>query len=146
MKTDEKALGELNRILKPGGSLIITVRNKACPFRFIDLVLDVVKENNVGIRLLNSIRKVFNMEPIHYITYRKHYPWKLDRSLEASGFVKKDYRYFHFYPFFIPFDKLFPQYFIRKGLKMERFSRTRMGIMGSGYIVKATKVRNLPKK
>jgi ubiquinone/menaquinone biosynthesis C-methylase UbiE len=143
METDEKALGELYRILKPGGTLIITVRNKACPFRLLDAILDFVKETDAGIRFLNRIRKALNMDPIQYISYRKHYPWKFDQALAACGFAKKDFRYFHFYPFFAPLDKLFPRHFIRKGLKMERFSGTRLGIMGSGYIVKAIKVKSL---
>lgn len=140
METDEKALGELYRILKPGGTLIVTVRNKACPFRIVDSISDILKETKTGMRFLNMIRKMLNLDPIKYITYRKHNPWKFDKTLETHGFAKKDFRFFHFYPFFIPFDKLFPKQFIRIGLKMEKYSGTRLGFLGSGYIVKATKV------
>lgn len=143
LNSDDKALRELNRILKINGMLIISVRNKACPFRIFDLLLDKIKKIKIGLRFLNALRKVAKKDPIKYISYRKHFPWELERNLVKHGFIKQDFRYFHFYPFFTPFDHFFPALFVKLGLKMERLSHTRLGFLGSGYIVKAKKVQEV---
>ncbi|CAB1055274.1 hypothetical protein D1BOALGB6SA_7 [Olavius sp. associated proteobacterium Delta 1] len=140
LPTDDKALSELNRILKPDGALIITVRNKACPFRLFDLFFDPLKGTKTGLKLINRIKQSNGEDPVKYITYRKHFPWQLDASLKRHGFAKQDFRFFHFYPFFTPFHVVFPKLFLKYGLKMEKFAHSRLGILASGYIVKARKI------
>lgn len=139
---DSKALAELNRVLKPGGTLLISVRNKACPARAIDLVTDPVKRSRGGTAILTALKRVITRKAdakISFTTYRKHWPWELHRNLERAGFRKEDFRYYHFYPFFVPFDKVAPRLFVRGGLAMERLSATGLGWLASGYIVKARK-------
>lgn len=143
LDSDDVALQELNRILKNNGSLIITVRNKACPFRVLDILIDKLKEHLPRIPFLGFLMDIMGKKQIRYIPYRKHYPWELDKNLQKHGLVKSGFRYFHFYPFFIPCDTLFPSAFINLGLRMEKLSSTRFGILGSGYIVKAQKVRDV---
>jgi SAM-dependent methyltransferase len=142
---DARALGELNRVLKPGGALIISVRNKACPARAIDLVGDPLKRSPRGSALLAAVKRVITRNPgakIYFTPYRKHWPWEIHRNLQLAGFEREDFRYYHFYPFFVPFDTIAPQLFVRAGLAMERLSRTRLGWLASGYIVKARKTRD----
>jgi ubiquinone/menaquinone biosynthesis C-methylase UbiE len=143
LKTDTIALQEINRVLKPGGILLITARNKACPFRVFDIVSDRIKESQGGLKLVKILRKSFHRQAPDYISYRKHFPWELDRKVQEHGFQKVDSRFFHFYPFFVPFDIFFPQFFIRWGLKMERLSPSSLGILASGYILKAKKVKTI---
>ena len=69
-----------------------------------------------------SLAKIGGMDRTRYISYRKHFPWEIDENLKKFGFQKAGYRFFHFYPFFTPFDKLFPAAFIKLGLKMEALS------------------------
>lgn len=142
LKTDDNALKELNRILKLNGTLIITTRNKACLFRIFDTLSDKIKESKTGLSILNKIRGILGKDPIKYISYRKHFPWEIDKNLKAYGFEKQGYRYFHFYPFFVPFDKIAPRTFIKLGLKMEVLARSFLGILGSGYIVKVRKAKD----
>ncbi|HVN95533.1 MAG TPA: class I SAM-dependent methyltransferase [Syntrophorhabdaceae bacterium] len=147
LKEDSKSLGELNRILRKDGELILTVRNAACGARVFDSLTNIPKSSNLGRSLIKPIKRLTSrdgkkeMDP--YIPYRKHTPWKLDKKLATFGFVKQGFHYFHFYPFFVPFDKVFPKTFISLGLRMERFSQKRLGILASGYIVKARKVRDV---
>lgn len=142
---DDKALSELNRVLKKDGVLIITVRNKICPARVFDLFSDTVKKSSFGKNILSKFKGAVagkESSEIIFTPYRKHSPWELDGNLKRFGFDKLDFRYFHFYPFFIPFDKIFPSLFIKLGLKMEKLTNTKLGWLGSGYIVKALKVKN----
>jgi ubiquinone/menaquinone biosynthesis C-methylase UbiE len=143
---DQKALRELNRVLRKNGTLIITVRNKACPAKILDSLLDAVKQSPTGRKAVRATKKALNMDQGQvrpYISYRKHYPWKLDKNLAQFGFIKEDFRYFHFYPFFAPLDKLFTKIFVSMGLRMERLTNTSLGFLGSGYIVKARKIKDL---
>lgn len=139
---DDFALKELYRVLKDNGTLIISVRNKLCPFRIFDLLLDSIKMNSSCNALLKWVRKKISKKVTSdiFIPYRKHVPMVLDKRLESLGFKKRDSRYFHFYPFFSHLEHIFPSFFINTGLRMERLSRTRLGWMGSGYIVKVQKV------
>lgn len=146
LETDAKAISELNRVLKVGGRILISVRNRFCPARVLDTIMDPVKNSSVGRSFITGVKRkiVGSMEAeTRFTPYRKHNPWGFDRVLRKHGFVKKDFRFFHFYPFFAPLDKLLPSAFIRLGLKMERLSATRLGWFGSGYIVKAEKVKDI---
>lgn len=147
LDSDKKALRELNRVLRKNGTLIITVRNKACPARISDNLLDGLKKSQAGRKVIGGIKKALNKDNGQvspFIAYRKHFPWELDKNLTESGFLKEDFRYFHFYPFFTPLDKLFPRLFVSLGLKMEKLTNTPLGFLGSGYIVKARKIKDLP--
>lgn len=148
LSDDDKALSELNRVLKNDGYLIVSVRNKFCPMRIFDTILDKLKANGVGRKLLSLAKRLVaggKRAEIRFTPYRKHSPWDFDRTLKRYGFEKKDFRFFHFYPFFTPFDKLFPSPFIKLGLRMEYLTNTSLGWLGSGYIVMAQKKRDLPK-
>ena len=142
LTTDDKALTEMWRILKKNGTLIVTVRNKICPLRIIDIFTDTIKESKLGLSTLNKIKKLLRGKTTPesvYTPYRKHYPWELDSNLKQFGLIKENFRYFHFYPFFVPFDKLFPSFFIKAGLRMEKLAASPLGWLASGYIVKAKK-------
>jgi ubiquinone/menaquinone biosynthesis C-methylase UbiE len=142
MSDDYKSLIELTRVLKPGGTLLLSVRNKACPARIIDFITDFIKRSKVSLKAL-SVASGYLMgnksNEIKFTPYRKHSIPKLHKNLAAAGFAPEDFRYFHFYPFFVPFDKLAPKFFVRQGLKMETLSHTRLGWLASGYIVKGRK-------
>jgi ubiquinone/menaquinone biosynthesis C-methylase UbiE len=138
---DTKALKELHRVLKVNGTLILSVRNKTCPFRVLDPVVDGLKGGAPGRGLKRWItgKRGANGRVDRFIPYRKHVPGELDRLIGSMGFEKTDFRYFHFYPFIAQFDKLFPSVYINCGLRMERLSNTKLGWLGSGYIIKAVK-------
>lgn len=145
---DGPALGELNRVLRDDGTMIITVRNKTCVPRVLDPFINWMRRIAFGQKVMRTIRGSLADEgggEKPYVRYHKHFPWELDEKLMKHGFRKEDFRYFHFYPFFVPFDKVLPAAFVRIGLKMERFSHSMLGgFLGSGYIVKSRKVKDGP--
>ncbi|MHB8893958.1 MAG: class I SAM-dependent methyltransferase [Candidatus Geothermincolia bacterium] len=140
---DDRALGELNRVLKKDGTLIISVRNRLCPARVFDLIFDPLKKWSWSRAILNAAKRMAQgkaAQPILYFPYRKHSAGQIHSSLRKSGFEIVDHRYFHFYPFFAVFEKIFLAAYVRTGLKMEKLTSSRIGWLGSGYIVKARKV------
>jgi ubiquinone/menaquinone biosynthesis C-methylase UbiE len=142
LDSDQPALVELCRVLKRGGALIVSVRNAACPARAIDLLTGRLKKVRHSRALLGATKRVVERNPaadIVFTPYRKHFVSAFHRHLARAGFENEDFRYFHFYPFFVPFDKLAPRLFVAAGLKMETLSRTWLGWLGSGYIVRARK-------
>jgi hypothetical protein len=102
--------------------------------------MDFIKKNKYGFLFFNRLKKSMGGGTVKFINYRKHFPWVFDSKLRRFGFTKNDFRYFHFYPFFVPAHLIFPKFFLKYGLKMEKFSATRLGFLGSGYIVKARKI------
>lgn len=129
LKEDDNALREIARVLKRGGVAFISIQNKvALPRALIEFLFLVVptswKDRIVTVK-----------------QHRCHVPWTLDKKLKQLGLKKAGFAYFHFYPFFIPFDHVFPRFSVWAGKKMERWSKSKLGWLGAtGYVVKVRKV------
>lgn len=127
LEKDDKAIDEMARVLKDNGVAIITVPNKLSP------ALYLVK---LGTWLLPKwfVRKITTFE-----LHREHNPKKLEQALSKRGLVKEDFAYFHFYPLPVPFDRVFPRFCVSVGKKMERWSKTKIGVIATGHIIKVRK-------
>jgi len=128
LKEDKLAIQNLHKALKKGGVAIITIQNQiSLPRLFVELLALLPQPIK---------RKLFTLDQ-----HRRHSPLKLDSMLKEAGFKKVCYSYFHFYPFFIPFDRLFKRAYVYLGLKMERFRQTSLGtLLATGYIVKVKRL------
>jgi len=142
LREDTKALNELFRILKPGGTLVITVRNKGCLFRLWDALIPVRK----GLRAFFAHfglfgGKAYLQNPFRDgVWYKKHCPRAFDRQLERHGFVKDDHHYFHYYLVPSPLEYKLGKGIPRAAFKLERLTKKRIStFLASGYIVKAHK-------
>jgi len=144
LDADDRALKELNRVLKPSGILIITVRNALCPMRILDKGLDFLWSQPRISKLLTHLKSLITKIQVQErktVEYRKHIPWKLDKFLQKLGFRVERRRYFHFYPLPAPLDAVFQSFSVSVGIKMEPIlSESRLGWLGSGYIVLAKKM------
>lgn len=139
--TDHRAIKEMHRVLKIDGTLLVTARNRYCLPRILDPLLDFMKSASRKVESSKLLDAVLPSSSRNSFTpYRKHSPSKLDRHVAECGFRKEAHRYFHFYPFFIPMDKVFPEAFVKMGLRMERILNRSGGCLASGYILKARKI------
>lgn len=130
LQEDMLWIQSIKKILNTNGILIVSIQNKVALPR-------------IGVELADRFlpkfirNKLFTLEQ-----HRRHNPIKLKNDLKKSGINLIDQRYFHFYPFLIPFDRLFPRLYVWLGKKMERFSRTNLGLfLATGYVLKAKFVK-----
>lgn len=132
LDSDYKALTEISRVLKPGGTAIITVTNALTPFWLIETV---AKISGLWPKLLSTIKGERNPPKA-----RVHIPYILSKMAERVRLKEATRAYFDFtiLPFPIGFSN--PNLRRKIGLKMERLSRKRIGFIGRGCIMKFVKV------
>jgi ubiquinone/menaquinone biosynthesis C-methylase UbiE len=146
LDSDKKIFPEFFRILKPGGFLILSVRNKVNLSHLItttrDLLSGVPEIGKLISNVSQLIRRTFSLPPSSGFPGRRHIPAQIKRELSDTGLIPVDFAfsYFAIFPRFL--ERRFPGFCIRWGEKMEIFSKTILGYFGNQYIVKAQKVKN----
>ena len=128
---DSQALSEVSRILKLGGVAIITLTNATTPLWVAETIL---KKLGVWGAVYTHIKKGES-----FPAARVHVPNRFSREASLHGLKEAHREYFHFTPLPFPLDNVFKEYSIKKGLEMERLSKTRWGFLGRGCILKYVK-------
>ncbi len=82
LENDDLLLCEIFRILKPGGTLIIQVRNRHC----------------IAVRVREFFKGIIGIKG--KIWFREHSPKNFRKNLESAGFAIEKHRFSHFYPLF----------------------------------------------
>lgn len=146
---DDEFLASLARLLRPGGTLILSARNRLCPavlfwrtVRFLarlPVLGSALRLAESALRLLLRRPRAAGDADPNAILQREHVPGTLDRALRAAGFEKTGRAWTHFYALPFPLSRLMPRLDVRLGLCLESLSRTPLGILGSCYIVRAGK-------
>lgn len=141
LNTDDIALSELNRVLKQGGYLIISVTNKYSPVGILDGLLDFIKSNRFLLTISNFILKLLGNNPVLPRTFkiRKHSPQTFIKNLERSGFEIQSKKYFYMLPWPHPIDRLFPRATHFLGSKIEFLSNSPLSFLSEGFLVVARK-------
>ena len=128
---DESAVKEMIRVTKPGGTVIVTVPNRLSPHRIWDRWLYLKATDAVKALLGRGRRGIFHKE---YVTgsYRG--------LLQSHGLQVTDVVYYCFRVFPTPLDIFFRRLSVAICVKLERLARSRLGWLGTGFIVKAVKI------
>jgi len=142
--SDEKALRGLYRVLKPGGVVILSVRNKVNLSRLLVTTRDLLRSlplvGSMMSELSSLAHRLFSLVPNAGIPARRHIPWQLRRSMRELGFELKDEVFYHFTVLPRCLERRFPEFCFRWEEKLEVLSRSRLGYLANQYVIKSQKV------
>jgi SAM-dependent methyltransferase len=118
---DDGMLGEIRRVLKPGGRAVLTLRNQRCAER----------------RRWKRYARVFKESFAEKDYYREHDPQAIEEVILGHGFVNVTRCFSHFYPLPWPFSSILRPVNSLLGHAMEMlFSRTSDDSLGSVLILR----------
>jgi ubiquinone/menaquinone biosynthesis C-methylase UbiE len=147
MKSDGPSLSEMNRVLRPGGYMVLNVSNRYALAGVWALCYLWLKRHAATRAVVGFVKgRLLNRGPLSELPDRRsHSPAAFDRELTQYGFTKVDHRYFHFSVAPVPLDEVAPRVFEPIGRWMERLSdRPAARWLGGGYIVTAQKTGPSP--
>lgn len=133
---DKSALREMARVLKPGGSLIISVPNSASPIlRWRDHVF------YPAVGLLRSTKARLTRRPAPPVVrgYRLYGRRAFTSALAEAGCASTGVEYCAYSIFFAPLDSLFPKTAAAFMGHSERLRRSPLRGLGAAFVVRATK-------
>ncbi len=131
LRRDDAALREMSRVLRPGGHAIITVTNSTTPFWALETLMKRLEMWGQAVSWIKG------GEP--FPRTRAHSSSSLSRKAKRFGLEETERAYFHFTPLPFPLDMVFVNASRRAGLKMESLSRSRLGFLGHGCVLKYMK-------
>ena len=124
-----RALGEIARVLKPGGIAVIALPNRASAYH-------VARDAWRHLRTFE--RRVRGRRAPYSLAHNRCVPWQFDRELKRAGFVKEASRACNF--MFYPLQEIAPGIADSVNRALLRFSAARFAtLIGAQYIVKAKK-------
>jgi ubiquinone/menaquinone biosynthesis C-methylase UbiE len=126
----EASLRQMYRVLKPGGTLIITVPNVASPFMAYETLVPKCKRVVKRALAYAGLRK-----PERVFLHRHFFPWQLDRQINRAGFKKID---FAFCTYGTSAERL-NSFSLDLSRRLDKFAHSPVGVLGTNYIIKAQK-------
>ena len=142
--TDENAISEIHRVLRPGGSMIIAVRNARNLSKPIVLgrnLLQALPGVGAMVRWAENAAKKARPAPSKPAMFpaRYHSPRQFRRLLESKGFVIEDTVFYRFDVFPEMIKSRFPTFCIEVGRFLERLGRSPLRYFAGALVVKARK-------
>ena len=137
---DGRSLGELARVLRPGGYLIADVRNRFGYVHGCDALHGVLEHTGWPRRIRSFIHeRRFQRSKLRQIRRpRLHVPRRFDAMLAQHGFRVEERQYFHFSLLPAPLDAVAPRFCKRIGAWCEQYGRSSVApYFGGGYLVAA---------
>ncbi|RMH58649.1 MAG: class I SAM-dependent methyltransferase [Candidatus Hydrogenedentota bacterium] len=133
------ALREMKRVLRSGGRLILSMPHRDCLARKpYEWLWGHSLWRGLGRRAVTILNRIHESEarkapvPSYYHRATKR---ELEELLRREGFRMNDCAFFHFHLLPAPLEEYFPGPARWLGEPLERFSRTRLGILASGLVV-----------
>jgi SAM-dependent methyltransferase len=133
---DAAALGEIHRVLRPGGYALLSVTNFWSPAGWLDFAVEAAKRNAALRRAVNALQPRHPLRP-RYFVVRRHRPAAFRGALAAAGLEVARHEYFYLLPWPHPFDRLFPRATARLNRRLEARVQGRLGGLAEGYLVLA---------
>ena len=143
MDEDLKMLNEMNRILKPGGYLIINISNKLGYSSSLNILTNLIKRIPYVMNFLSVIRKrvlksEYGADNLGF-TPRKHFLFTFKKSLRVAGFeVKKNISH-HFSLLPAPFSTLTQGIFGNIDAKLDFLGKTPLKVFSASNLICAKK-------
>jgi len=138
---DATVLGELFRVLRPGGHLLLPVTNRWSPALWLDGGVEFLKRRRWFLAPLNAALARVGRPGAHprHFRVRLHRPARFRAQLASAGFELVDGVYFHFLPWPRPLDQMLPGATAKLGGRMEGLGRSPLGVIGEGYLTLSRK-------
>lgn len=128
---DEGAFREIARVLKLGGVAFVTVTNALAPFWFLETAGRLLGVWNIVVSLVKG--------GATFPRARVHVPHALASLASRCDLVTVDRAYFHFLPLPFPLGMVLPMLSRKGGLRMEKLSKSQLGFLGRGCILRMVK-------
>jgi ubiquinone/menaquinone biosynthesis C-methylase UbiE len=129
LEHEDTCLREAHRVLRPGGSLIITFPNYASPWRAF---------NRFGLYLLSFFRKPKEFSERN-VFHREYTVRGADALLRKSGFSPREVVYYNFKLIPYPLDVWFPRFASAQSRVFEPLDATFLKFFGTAFIIKASR-------
>lgn len=140
---EEGVLAEIARVLRPGGTVIITLPNRWSPYRLWHRMLN--RLFNGLKRLFPNSRRLTNAEFMvgpftKGITHREYSEWAYGRLLRRFGIEVERVCYYNFKLFLTPLEKLFPRATVAVSRRLERLGPVPiLRCLSTAFILQARK-------
>ena len=149
LPSDDRALSEIRRVLKPGGVAIVSVRNRVNLSRPLLLARDALQAiPGIGRAVRGAHRLFRRVVPASATPYwpdvRYHVPWRFRASLQRLGLEVEETAAYHFAVCPPLVRRIAPRLAIKMGLVLENFSRTAIGNFAGAHVVRARVVTRSP--
>ncbi len=130
---EPKAYKEMTRVLKPGGTLIISYPYLFAPWRIIGRILMLLTW------ILRKARNVILNTRGHYITHREYSVGEARKMMRAHGVAPDRVWFYNFKLVPWPLDQWFPRFTVKQSTLFERFDSTPLRFIGTGFNLRGKK-------